>query len=1231
MTGLVRLFGLGVAVMLIWPASLMAQFPSEVVGFNGPPIDDPATSREMFQSPQFSGSTADFIVPNTAGEFDNNAAFRASGLQSEGAAALEAFFTWVDPADPDAWVRLTTFDGSERPNPALDTRGKVRFKLTNRSQIFTGTVGLCLGIRETGTDVGQMLDGGFSGPIEWVGVDTEVNAIIAGPDGIVDTEAAGDDIQVYEVGFDVLNADPALDPAVAVIEPGPNGDIDTIPAGDDVTSFGFFINANGGRTPIPAITLSPFATPYFVEWDLSTGEVSVDGSPPVGGIAPMTDTGNGVLDPASDRGTLEHVAIVNVASDTATDIDFAIDELQFEATVPDPVLAPRVVFPIIAGDDQVTVTDLMPSVDQVSLFVDDELVEARDVASSDDVVFDLDPPAATGEVYTATQRSGDSGETSAPSLPVEVLPEPPLYTFSILLDESGSGSCSLAAPGWEWVGVTSVTGWTPQGQPVFGNDGVWQTVDIPLNDDELIIPSFNGDGSLAPSPTGFYTMDSLWFSIADAAVEGPWEVFIDSVQLLDEFGEVTETILDMEDGTVHFPFPRGQSPVSSVDVSAVTSVASYDGVSSHQLEWSYGSLDSTESLGILQRIVGCGTSAPVDDTAAAIRFHLLLRNQPTAPDVALPEVMGPVVGNQDTVRVITDEAATSVRLYINGDPHGAAVPPTGTETDFSSLPLGVGDSVSAVQVIAAATSDLAYPRGVAAPPAPAVEAVLVPTQTTVELSNVLTAEFATASTVTVYVDGLEVASEAAGTETVVVTVPELMDGQVVTATQTVNGAEGSESAGVTVAVPAPSLTGAAPGDESVTVTDIHPLATDVTVYVDGSADGTAPTGGASTVEVPTSALFINESIQATQTIGGVEGAFSETVVVEAPMCLAVFADDFEVNTTSSWHRNMSTDAAATFNYDYGADAVPPSPNGSGTTLGLKFEANQSEGATNAVTVSPVGQNFLAADGYRLTFDMWINANGPFPAGGGGSTEFFTAGAGYDNATVNLGGSTGIGGWFSISGESGSSRDIRPFKDTSEQFPESGQYHAGEVSGIANNTNNDPYYFSLFGVPSPPEDQAVLHPAQTGNLLEGSAGFAWHEINIIVLGDRARWEINGVPIVTLDGTIGDPFSGFDGNISLGYMDVFTSISDNPAMSFGLADNVKIFVPHTPGGLGDWEDDGDVDLNDYEVFQDCLAGPNAAPMPATGPTCSNVCADAFDSDGDGDVDLKDYAAFTEAFGE
>lgn len=54
------------------------------------------------------------------------------------------------------------------------------------------------------------------------------------------------------------------------------------------------------------------------------------------------------------------------------------------------------------------------------------------------------------------------------------------------------------------------------------------------------------------------------------------------------------------------------------------------------------------------------------------------------------------------------------------------------------------------------------------------------------------------------------------------------------------------------------------------------------------------------------------------------------------------------------------------------------------------------------------------------------------------------------------------------------------------------------------------------------------------------------------------------------------------------------------------------------VGDWDNDGDADLDDFTQFDACLSGPGAAPPP------SPRCLATFDVDQDADVDVKDYAA-------
>ncbi|GJM23600.1 MAG: hypothetical protein DHS20C16_00150 [Phycisphaerae bacterium] len=64
-----------------------------------------------------------------------------------------------------------------------------------------------------------------------------------------------------------------------------------------------------------------------------------------------------------------------------------------------------------------------------------------------------------------------------------------------------------------------------------------------------------------------------------------------------------------------------------------------------------------------------------------------------------------------------------------------------------------------------------------------------------------------------------------------------------------------------------------------------------------------------------------------------------------------------------------------------------------------------------------------------------------------------------------------------------------------------------------------------------------------------------------------------------------------------------------------------VGQSCGIKGDLDDDGDVDLDDYAIWENCAGGPGAAAMPG--------CADA-DCDGDTDVDLADFASFMLGFG-
>ena len=841
--------GLGVA-------AAFAQFPSEVVGFNGPPIDDEATSQEMFRVPEFSGSTVGFIIPNDAGQFNQNAAFRASGLQTEGAAALEVLWRWIDPADSAAWVRLSTFNGpGGRPNPSLHTLGKVRFKITNRSELFNGDVGVVLGIRETGENVPQLDDGGTIGNIEWVGAT-----------GVV------------------------TDP-----------------------------NSGAPLRPIPALIVQTGPAAVNVEFNLATGNVTLNGVSQGGGIFGFT--GDGVMNAPNDRGVLEHIAFINLAADPAVLIDVAIDELQFEATVPDPVLPPTVVAPIIADDNQVTVTDLLLTVNRVTLLRDGFEFDFIDVANNDDVVFNLPAgqEAVTGEAFTATQRDGVTGLTSDESDPVVVLPEASPYGLAFVVDEDGDGSCSFDPPGgWEMVGATDLTSagafLYPSGTPLFLNNARWQTVEISLTNPDIVQPWLGGNGALDSSPTGFRTLDTIWLNVAAGAGVGPHEIFFDSIELLDAGDNVLNVIHDFEDGTLYMNQIRGQSN-TTFSSSGLSALSAYDGQTSHRVTWTYAD-NIQKALGLLTRQgFTCGTSPQFTDQGEKIRFRILARTPLDPNDAPLPEVAGPIVGPQTSVRVNCDPNATSVQLYINGVEEGAPVNPAGaTELDFNGLTLALGDSVSATQVVGGDDSPFAYPRVASgAPPPPAIVGTIFPGATSVDVGSLLAVPFATADFVAVYRNGAFAGSAAVTGDPTSVPITfggALQEGQVVTATQFVNNLESPPSVPVSVGIPGPTIYAAPPDDaSSVRVIGVDPGASAVDILVNGGATvfSTDP-GGATQVDVPVNSLVAGDTLTARMTVGGSPSGESDPETVTVAGRTTVLCDDFEYDQAT--YESLWLDSAA---------------------------------------------------------------------------------------------------------------------------------------------------------------------------------------------------------------------------------------------------------------------------------------------------------------------------------
>jgi len=288
-------------------------------------------------------------------------------------------------------------------------------------------------------------------------------------------------------------------------------------------------------------------------------------------------------------------------------------------------------------------------------------------------------------------------------------------------------------------------------------------------------------------------------------------------------------------------------------------------------------------------------------------------------------------------------------------------------------------------------------------------------------------------------------------------------------------------------------------------------------------------------------------------LGATNTASAVIIDDDYPSGVVLFSDNFETDSSANWITNSNDgfiDSATDFAYDYSQLFVPPVPGGS-STRGLRFRLNEQTGAPrNAVSASPL--NLILPTDYRLKFKAWINYNGPMFNGGGGSTMHLTAGVGTTPDHANAAfyaASDGI--WFDSDGDGGSTTltgDLNAYiANTLED----------DLSGVYADTNAGPRdtttaYYSIWGGIPAPAAQLANFPGQTGVSQPGNMGEAWHTFVITKATNAVSLVIDGIPIATVpaDAT---PLST---NVFVGFEDLFAGVSDNPAMSFVLIENLRV---------------------------------------------------------------------------
>jgi hypothetical protein len=286
-----------------------------------------------------------------------------------------------------------------------------------------------------------------------------------------------------------------------------------------------------------------------------------------------------------------------------------------------------------------------------------------------------------------------------------------------------------------------------------------------------------------------------------------------------------------------------------------------------------------------------------------------------------------------------------------------------------------------------------------------------------------------------------------------------------------------------------------------------------------------------------------------------------SISVAAP----IFSDDFNSAASSANYSTITADAVnshPTYAYDYSALGIPSAPHsGDSSTKGLRLDANVGANAAQAVNVVTLAQY---SGKYVVQFDAWINVNGPFPAGGDGSTNYLSAGVGSDGTTSNFVTNTGSGGWTAVNGENGSGIDYRFYKDAALQGVATAQYAAGTAANARNGENGYYDQFGSYNISNYPVQGANNGgPAQQNGISDhGSFGMAWHQVTLSVdstggTGGAAamKWYVDNLLIGTLDAGANGAFSA-SGRVSLGYSDPTSNVSDNPPLTFALIDNLVI---------------------------------------------------------------------------
>jgi hypothetical protein len=245
----------------------------------------------------------------------------------------------------------------------------------------------------------------------------------------------------------------------------------------------------------------------------------------------------------------------------------------------------------------------------------------------------------------------------------------------------------------------------------------------------------------------------------------------------------------------------------------------------------------------------------------------------------------------------------------------------------------------------------------------------------------------------------------------------------------------------------------------------------------------------------------------------------------------LFYENFEDGNAASKFTKVEKGSSNVADLAHAYGAQTPAPNGGKKCM--KIQVNTSAGEPSFVGLYPKELNLKG--NYTLTFNAWFN----WTSSSTSTTEFLYYGVGHSNTTA---GPPSDGMDFAFTGDNGSSRDRRLYKDGAE---------VQDVSLYSGGTQNQGAF-----------QNNCLKPVAVGPGDIAKPGLQWLKVTAQVSDSGVYYMVGNV---TMKDTVWAHFDKdalpADGDVIIGYYDMFSSVSTDDV--YLLVDNILVTKPSTTG--------------------------------------------------------------------